>query len=184
MAACDVAKILWLAGERGFEMSGEAEDPWLSPTSSPNDSRIYEEVLNRLALIGDYTVVPTRMRKMASHCGGVPPVQGSLAAFTDTPMVADAGNALYASIVHRLLTLPRNATPLQLSRIEHIECFNDEHLADLVEANFAAADMANAIENGTTRSWATLVGGAHGHGDVVTAWLVRAVHWEVSRWSS
>ena len=61
----------------------------------------------------------------------------------------------------------------------HIKKFNDEHLGDLVEASLAAAGMATAAQSGTTRSWATLVAGAHEEGDGVTEWLVKVVHWEV-----
>ena len=68
-----------------------------------------------------------------------------------------------------------------MSRVQHITSFNDKHLADLIEASLAAADMASALERGAVPSWATLVGGAHGSGDEVTAWLVRAVYWQVQK---
>jgi curved DNA-binding protein CbpA len=171
-AACDIARILAAHGERGFGRLATA-----SPRSTI-PSPIYEEVLNRLALIGDHWVIPAKMRKSASHCGGVSPVDG-LAAFKDTPAVADAGNAVYSCIVRRLLQEPVSGTPEQQSRIQHIREFNDEHLADLIEANFAAADMANAFEHNTMRTWPTLCGGAHGEGDEVSVWLVRAVYWEL-----
>jgi hypothetical protein len=47
--------------------------------------------------------VPVASRKAASHCGGVPPQLPWLAAFPDTPMVADPGNRVYGKIVRRLL---------------------------------------------------------------------------------
>ena len=100
-------------------------------------------------------------------------------------MVADPSNAVYAKIVRGLMLMEKqNMTkPLQIQRVEHIESFNDEHLGDLIEASLAAADMAGASECNTVRSWATLVGGAHGGGDAVTEWLVHVVHWEVGqRW--
>ena len=56
--------------------------------------------------------------------------------------------------------------------------WNDEHLADLIEAALAAADAAAAVEAETFRSWVELQGGAHGQGDEVTQWLVKAVVWE------
>ena len=148
---------------------------------SPRASSIFEETLNRLALIGDHKIIPASTRKMASHCGGVPPKQPLLPAFKDTPMVADPSNAVYAKIVRGLMLMEKqNMTkPLQIQRVEHIKSFNDEHLGDLIEASLAAADMASAFESNTVRSWATLVGGAHGGGDEVTKWLVRAVHWQI-----
>ena len=108
-------------------------------------------------------------------------MEPSLPAFKGSPFVADPSNAVYAKIVRRLLNEvhPTTATTLQVAQVEHIKTFNDEHLADLVEAGLAATDMADAFESNTTRSWTTLVGGAHGSGDAVTEWLVRAVYWEV-----
>ena len=177
-----MARILAYHGERGFEMF-LPED--FETVKSSRASSIFEETLNRLALIGDHKIIPASVRKMASHCGGVPPKQPLLPAFKDTPMVADPSNAVYAKIVRGLMLLEKRnmRKPWQIQRVEHIESFNDEHLGDLIEASLAAADMASAFESNTVRSWATLVGGAHGGGDEVTEWLVHAVHWEVGqRW--
>ena len=177
-----MARILAYHGERGFEML-LPED--FETVKSSRASSIFEETLNRLALIGDHKIIPASARKMASHCGGVPPKHPLLPAFKDTPLVADPSNAVYAKIVRGLMLMEKqNMTkPLQIQRVEHIESFNDEHLGDLIEASLAAADMASAFERNTVRSWATLVGGAHGGGDEVTEWLVHVVHWEVGqRW--
>ena len=177
-----MARILAYHGERGFEMF-LPED--FEAVKSSRASSIFEETLNRLALIGDHKIIPASTRKMASHCGGVPPKQPLLPAFKDTPMVADPSNAVYAKLVRGLMRMEKqNMTELlQIQRVEHIESFNDEHLGDLIEASLAAADMAGAFELNTVREWATLEGGAHGGGDEVTEWLVNAVHWEVGqRW--
>ena len=177
-----MARILACHGERGFEMLLPVD---AETVKSPRASSVYEETLNRLALIGDHKIIRASTRKMASHCGGVPPKQPLLPAFKDTPMVADPSNAVYAKIVRGLMLMEKqNMTkPLQIQRVEHIESFNDEHLGDLIEASLAAADMAGAFELNTVREWATLEGGAHGGGDEVTEWLVHAVHWEVGqRW--
>ena len=137
-------------GERGFELSLPTG---AKASTRPLPSSVFEETLNRLALIGDHTVVPTSMRKKASHCGGIPPKYGVLPPFKDTPFVADPSNAVYAKVVRRLLGMHDTAaaTALQRSRVQHIQCFNDEHLGDLVEAALAAADMARAFENKTIR---------------------------------
>ena len=56
---------------------------------------------------------------------------------------------------------------MKLLQIDNIRAFNDEHLADLIEATLAAANAAAAFEAKTVRSWAELQGGAHGQGDKV-----------------
>ena len=63
---------------------------------------IFEEVIRRLSLIGDTDIVPKNVRKLASHCGGVPPTP-SLPPFPYTAWVADPGNSVYGTIVRRLL---------------------------------------------------------------------------------
>lgn len=172
-----LSRLLAAHGERGFEA--------LAPPSMHQrcykDVSIYEELLWRLALIGDTYVVPARTRKLASHCGGVPPRPPQLLAFADTPNVADPGNAIYSQIVRKLFkkTDLSVTPPRQAAQIEYIKQFNDEHLADLVEAALAAADMVAAFESGQQRSWSTLTGGSHGHGDIVSPLLVRMVHFEL-----
>ena len=170
----------WLAqfladyGERGF---GALTKDGMKRKDRP---RIHEEVLHRLAAIGDHTLVPTTRRKKASHCGGVPPDGKLLKAFKDTPFVADPGNRIYSSIVRKLLATvnKERCTSTQQLRMYNIVRWNDAHLGDLIEAALAAADAAAAFEAGTVRSWAELQGGAHGQGDEVTQWLVKAVVWE------
>jgi hypothetical protein len=172
-----LSRLLAAHGERGFAALA-------SPSTHQrcyDDVSIYEETLWRLALIGDHNIVPVRTRKLASHCGGVPPRPPQLMAFKDTPNVADPGNAIYSRIVRKLFqnTSLSVTPPRQASQIDHIKQFNDEHLADLVEAALAAADMAAAFESGKQRSWSTLIGGSHGDGDNVSAWLVHVVHFEL-----
>ena len=56
---------------------------------------------------------------------------------------------------------------MKLLQIDNIRAFNDEHLADLIEATHAAANAAATFEAKTVRSWEELQGGAHGQGDKV-----------------
>ena len=122
------------------------------------------------------------MRKLASHCGGVPPT-AQLKAFNDTPWVADPGNGLYASIVQRLLDhVNLEATsPEDIARIDLVRKLNVEHKADLIEAALAAANAAHCIETSQRFAWTTMVGGACGTDDDITRWLVKCVHWESKR---
>ena len=169
-----MAQFLADYGERGF---GALTKGGMKRKERPS---IHEEVLHRLAAIGDHTLVPKTCRKNASHCGGVPPDDKLLKAFKDTPFVADPGNKIYSSILRKLLATvnKEKCTSTQLSQMYNIVRWNDEHLADLIEAALAAADAAAAFEAKTVRSWAELQGGAHGQGDEVTQWLVKAVVWE------
>lgn len=178
-AARELAQILADRHERGFEMMRTFAT--IVERSRDCQPSIFEETLYRLALIGDSDIIPKTMRKSASHCGGVPPKEPVLPGFTESPLVADPSNAVYAKIVRRLFKLVQlsTATGQQAAQVEHIKAFNDEHLADLIEAALAAADMAAAFETSTPRSWATLIGGAHGSGDAVTEWLVSAVFWDI-----
>ena len=54
------------------------------------------------------------------------------------------------------------------NRIQFIKQLNNEHKADLLEANFAAADYAYKMQNDLQYTWATLEGGVHGEGDLHT----------------
>ena len=118
---------------------------------APNLSMV---ALDWLTPIGDDTAVPTSMRKKASCCGGIAPTCGVLPPFKNNIHVAaNPSNAVYAKVVRRLSKThgTTTATALQRPRVQHIQCFNDEHLGDLVEAALAAADMARAFENKTIR---------------------------------
>ncbi len=120
---------------------------------------------------------------MASHCGGVHPSQRlGLCPFKDTPDVADAGNAVYAAVVATLLE--KVSSPQDLSKVspwtlDVLGALNVEHRGDIVEATLAAANAASDLEEGRERSWEGLRGGACGKADRVTAFLERAVRWEV-----
>ena len=153
--------------------------PEAQPRGSADAGCIFKKVLCRLGLIGDTAIVSKQIRKRASHCGGVPPNE-SLAAFPETPWLADPGNEVYGRIVRRLFMsqVAQDASEEEGARIYHISNFNDEHLGDLVEAALAAANVAACIEKGSPHEWRTLCGGAHADGDTVTRFLVRAVHWE------
>ena len=85
--------MLALRGERGFGSTSAQCSQGLS---------IFEETLHRLALVGDSNAVSKSIRKVASHCGGAPPMPPLLLAFKESPMVADPGNAVYGRIVRRL----------------------------------------------------------------------------------
>lgn len=175
-AAMRVAEALAEQGESGFAACGGTE----SLDELLGEEALWHSVLRRLCLIADTDVVGTKARKEASHCGGVPPVPGQLVPFWDTPGVADPGNAVYAGIVRRLLAYPHSCVD-RLSPWGHEQLvrFNDEHLGDVVEAALAAANAAADAEEGRSRTWAGLRGGACGSGDRVTRFLVRAVHWAV-----
>ena len=82
-----VALILAEQAEPGFcFLRSEAQ-----PLGSADAGCIFKKVLYRLGLVGDTAIVSQEIRKRASHCGGVPPTE-LLAAFPDTPWLADPGN--------------------------------------------------------------------------------------------
>ena len=172
-----MAQLLADYGERGFGALTKGD----MKRKERQQPSIHEEVLHRLAAISDHTLVSKTCRKRASHCGGVPPDDKLLKAFKDTPFVADAGNKIYSSIVRKLLATMKKerCASTQPPQMYNIGTWNDKHLADLIEAALVAADAAAAFEAKTARSWAALQGGAHGQGDEVTQWLVKAVVWEM-----
>ena len=83
-----MARILSAEGEQGF-----AANP-----SGDVGASVFEKALYRLALIADTNVVGKRIRKQASHCGGVPPTK-LLQSFKDSPGVADPGNAAVMAVL-------------------------------------------------------------------------------------
>jgi len=135
-------------------------------------------VLRRLCLVADTDYVSARVRKLASHAGGVPPIAGKLLAFADTPHVADPGNATYAAIVTRLIAEVGNDPRVPPWGLAVLQKLNTEHKGDVVEAALAAANAAADKEEGKERIWAELRGGACASSDQVTPWIVRAVLWE------
>ena len=147
---------------------------------APEIGDIFAQVLHRLALFGDTTIVPKKLRNLASHCGGVPPT-AHLAPFKDTPWVADPGNGVYGKIVRKLMRIQNAeaAAGVERAHVSNISPCNDESLGDLVEASLAAANAASCIQKAVPHTWPTLIGGAHAHGDLVTRWLVDTVHWNV-----
>ena len=169
-AAEELARLLQISGEACF-----------GGASVQADHRpLGLAVLCRLAFIADTERTPRQLRKRASHCGGVPPTS-KLPPFHDTPLVSDPGNCVYAAVVDRLL---REAPAewrsfVGLAIFEKMQAFNEEHKADLVEAALAAGEAMEAMLSGRARTWGGLVGGAHAKTDMVTAWLVRAVHFQV-----
>jgi len=167
-AADQVADILARHGERGFAACG-------GPPGA-KDRTVDQETLHRLCLLADETVVPPVLRKLASHCGGIPP-SARFPAFVDTPQVADPSNKVYAAWVRRLLSYTQPEAE-DAWRVQKISAFNEGHQGDLVEASLAAAEAAAARAQGRERSWAGLVGGGHAADDRVTPFIVAALQWE------
>ena len=165
-----VASVLARYNEPGFE-----HIPFTGDVNNENDEHecVYYQTLVRLALLADDNIIPKLTLKRASHCGGVKPQPPYLMAFADTPKLADCGNELMAHILDKLLLQckgnVRSEQNLKIkNRIQFIKQLNDEHKADLLEANFAAADYAYKMQNGLQYTWATLEGGVHGKGDLHT----------------
>jgi hypothetical protein len=176
--AKEVARVLATHGESGFESLSSFSEPHVSRTTAP----LLVRVLRRLSLIADTEVVAKTTRKGASHCGGVPPIPGLLVGFSDTPKVADPGNAVYAAVIKRLLEEfifePGGIVPA--GGYWHLCTFNASHLGDVLEAALAAANVAAEAEKGRSELiWPELSGGAHGAADVVTKFLVSTILAEV-----
>jgi len=147
-------------------------------TAPAEEGDLLLATLRRLCLVADTDVVAARVRKLASHAGGVPPLAGKLAPFADTPQVADPGNAIYSVIVTRLIERIGNDATLPPWGLDALRKLNAEHKGDVVEALLAAANAAADREEGKGRVWADLRGGACASSDAVTPFLVRLVHWE------
>jgi hypothetical protein len=165
-----LAEVLGAHNEIGFEMYG-ALPTIIKPLSDP------VAALRRLCIIQNQ---PRELRKMASHCGGITPNDAyGVHAFKDTPGVADAGNAIYAAFVDRLLDYGNEAAAdVDSWKIEQLKGLNAEHKGDLVEAALAAANAAAAKERGLEWTWVSLQGGACGVADDVTRFIERAVCWQ------
>ena len=106
-------------------------------------------MLDRIALMANYEAVPTDLRKLASHVGGVKPGQdGSdppCYCRKEWPNWADPGNAAYKAMVNELFEEARAAgKPLN----SHVGYGNLARMAavatgDCVEAALGAAFAAN-----------------------------------------
>ena len=70
-------------------------------------------VLDRIALMANYEQLPTDLRKLASHVGGIPPGKDGLGpppyCKTDWPNWADPGNAVYKAMVDELMASARQS---------------------------------------------------------------------------
>ena len=84
-----------------------------SPPSNilTKDEDIFAIILWRLCIVADTSIINKRLRKAASHCGGIPPSDQLLPAFSDTPMLTDPGNAVYRSVVNRLINKVFESNP-------------------------------------------------------------------------
>ena len=164
-----VASVLARYNEPGFE-----HIPFTGDVNNENDGLEYVyRTLVRLALLADDSIIQKLTLKRASHCGGVKPAPPSLLPFADTPKLADCGNDLMAHIMDKLLSQCKKVVRAEQNlkiknRIQFIKQLNNEHKADLLEANFAAADYAYKMQNDLQYTWATLEGGVHGEGDLHT----------------
>ena len=164
-----VASVLARYNEPGFE-----NIPFTGDVNNENDGHDYlYRTLVRMALLADDSIIPKLTLKRASHCGGVKPQPPYLMAFADTPKLADCGNDLMAHIMDKLLSQCKKVVRAEQNlkiknRIQFIKQLNNEHKADLLEANFAAADYAYKMQNDLQYTWATLEGGVHGVGELHT----------------
>ena len=148
---------------------------------SSGDSSKFSLLLWRLCVAADTNIVPAKVRKLASHCGGVPP-SDKLKGFADTPMVADPGNKVYAAVVERLIKNIEVNCPTAFAAMPpwgiHILCkMGEEKLGDVCEAVLAAANAAADAEDQRPHNWETLRGGAAPARDIVVPLLVRLVAW-------
>ena len=102
-SAVALAEYLAVNGEAGFgSCSGKATHEIRPPLIA---------LLRRLCLISQ---APRKLRKAASHCGGVAPTS-KLLPFHDTPFLADAGNKVYAVVVDK--------------RIAQVQCEDKEEIS-------------------------------------------------------
>ena len=148
---------------------------------SSGDSSKFSLLLWRLCVAADTNIVPAKVRKLASHCGGVPP-SDKLKGFADTPMVADPGNKVYAAVVERLIKTIEVNCPTAFAAMPpwgiDILCkMGEEKLGDVCEAVLAAANAAADAEDQRPHNWETLRGGAAPARDIVVPLLVRLVAW-------
>ena len=148
---------------------------------SSGDSSKFSLLLWRLCVAADTDIVPAKVRKLASHCGGVPP-SDKLKGFADTPMVADPGNKVYAAVVERLIKNREVYCPTAFAAMPpwgiDILCkMGEEKLGDVCEAVLAAANAAADAEDQRPHNWETLRGGAAPARDIVVPLLVRLVAW-------
>ena len=162
-AADRIAVILSDHGEAGFGGPGCPEMQAL---------QVHLAAVRRMVIIAS---LPPRLRKDASHCGGVRPGAG-LRPFADTPLVADPTNRVYAAAARSLLDRGLHGrilaeTGVRADGLALLCRLNEEHLADVVEAALAAANAAADHEQGMPRTWAGLRGGVWGRGDVVSDYL-------------
>ena len=164
-----IARLLARYNEPGFQ-----HIPFTGHAVYENEQHghVYRTLV-RMALLADDSIIPKLTLKRASHCGGVKPEPPYLIAFADTPKLADPGNQLMAHILDKLLSQckgnVRSEQNLKIkNRIQFIKQLNNEHKADLLEANFAAADYAYKMQNDLQYTWATLEGGVHGVGELHT----------------
>ena len=142
----------------------------------------FKRLLWRLCIMADSDKVPARLRKLASHCGGVPPTI-RLTAFPDTPRLADPGNKIYGRLVGRLRNFIKNRAPIAFAEMPYFGChilglMADEKRGDVCEAVLAAANAEADAENLRPHTWPTLTGGAAPTGDDVVPLLVHLVHWD------
>ena len=168
-----LAAVLGAHNEHGFEVYG----------AIPDQLKTFPEVatLRRMCIIQDQ---PKRLRKLASHCGGIRPnAAHGVYAFKDTPGVADPGNAIYAAFFDQLLQWSNYAAAEGVERwkLDQLVYLNAESKGDLVEASLAAANAVATNEQEKEWSWATLTGGACGKADYVTPFIERAVCWQCKK---
>jgi len=170
-------------GETGFQKMPVWRSKYELPSPPPPPLSVRVEILRRLCFIAD--TVPVKIRKSASHIGGVDPCEAlNLYSSALLPHVADPGNIVYDAVVERLLNLATKEDEVHVSKwgLDSLRWLSVEKRGDVVECALAAATAAADCENGAARnSWSTLRGGACGEGDRVTAFLVRAVRFEMKQ---
>ena len=161
-------------GEKGFKHLVDSRPGAALQSPAYRGPILHWNVLQRLALIADTTLLPSLQRKQASHCGGVRPDDRykALPPLPGTRFCADGGNNVYFYIVENLLCKCEDLTAMapksMKSRIQHLQKMAAECRGDVVETALAAAEYAHRIENGMPIIYKDMIGGSCATGDLPT----------------
>ena len=159
-------------GEKGFKHLVDSRPGAALQSPAYRGPILHWNVLQRLALIADTTLIPKVQRKQASHCGGVAPDDRykALSPLKGTRFCADGGNNVYFYIVENLLCKCEDLTAMapksMKSRIQNLQGMAAEYRGDVVETALAAAEYAHRVEHAKPITWKWLIGGAYATGDL------------------
>lgn len=153
-------------------------------TFAIHEKATFAMLLWRLCITADTDIVPKKVRKLASHCGGVvPKTCYGLHGFTDTPMVADPTNQVYARVVARLTQRVHQDNPAAYHALppwglNRLAAMSVTTVGDVCEAVLAAANAAADAEDRRPHNWETLCGGRSPSWDITVPLFESLIIWE------